>query len=194
MSVWPWPLTKNDRYTSDSNKRYNTNIQLNFHLCVFLETLDTAKQKATELRDKAGQKAIEVREKATEYRGKAAAYYERAEERAAEVRAKAGENLEKVNDVVNKLFLTDKEEYKHMKAIAGVVAGIVAGGILYMLLYFFYHVNELIALYITLPCTAILCLGLALWTPFRAVVILGMYTETHLLFSRTLLFMKFAKV
>ena len=127
-----------------------------------LESLDTAKQKATELRDKA-------------------------RERKAEVRAKAGENLEKVNDVVNKLFLTDEDEYKHMKAIVGVVAGIVAGGFLYMLLYFFYHVNELIALYITVPFTGLLCLGLGLWTSFRAVVILCMYTVNFLLIARTLI-------
>ena len=98
------------------------------------------------------------------------------EEKAIEVRAKAEENLQKANEVVNKLFLTEKDEYVHLKAVFGAAAGVVAGGVLYMLLYFMYKIPALLALYITLPCMIIICIGLALWTPFRAVFALALPT------------------
>ncbi|KAK3103385.1 hypothetical protein FSP39_018874 [Pinctada imbricata] len=60
----------------------------------------------------------------------------------------------------------------NLKAGFGVAAGILGGGILYLMLYFFYQIPALISLYITLPCTAILCLGMGISTGFRCVVMI----------------------
>ncbi|KAK3104084.1 hypothetical protein FSP39_024315 [Pinctada imbricata] len=87
-------------------------------------------------------------------------------------------NLEKAQTIVQQLFRSGREENRLLKAGFGFLAGLFGGGILFLMLYFFYKIPPLLCLYIVPPCTLILCLGMALSTGFRCVIMISLPTLT----------------
>ncbi|XP_033751515.1 DC-STAMP domain-containing protein 2-like [Pecten maximus] len=74
--------------------------------------------------------------------------------------------------LLHKLLLSSTEEHQCLKALFGIIWGVVTGGIFYVLITFSFGYDYDVSGWISIGVTLLMCIGLALSTHFRCVVIM----------------------